>query len=572
MASEGESNDDDNRWTRRNLAALWDGQPYGDTDERIKNMAECDRIMIALYRFQTVGKVAYRRLLGMHGGGGGTSDESFRDILTEKVNKDIESHSGYNKEYPDNGFWPNPVPNATPTIKIEKTDPDRCFAYQFCWHAEPEFLLWHRVIMAEFERCLQDHDPKYDGDCSGDRYSGSDALAAPYWAWEGWDGISLPQIISFPVYVVKTDTWKHQGYPKGSIFPNPYHRWFAPVSIKDQKREYFPTTLAEHNTTTRSSAFTDHGAEFSYPWEQVSIPNKPSMRDVVMYALQNKNWLEFCTMKPGVGGSVWSIENAHNKFHNHVGGLTLGGIQGPGTPSINTDEEEPAEYTGTMAQNQSIFDPLFWLHHSNVERQLCTWQKKFATDDPEPESVPSDELMKRVLYPWTKPELLYQGKLSWNTKSSPSTNATFRDWWDHEALPYKYDEYIVAPIISDKTFTPSRPAFAKAIRMTVFFEKRLYKGGEYDLYYISKSDCKKRLVGTISVLSGQGSPCSHCENRNYGSVDFEVSNTFETIQDAKDAFVNDELYLTRNDNSIKINKIDVEKWTQDLFQPDTNID
>ena len=212
--------------------------------------------------------------------------------------------------------------------------------------------------MAEFERGLQDHDPKYGPHDHDKRHSGPDALAAPYWSWEGWDGLSLPQVVANSIYVLKTDTWKAQGYPKGSIFPNLFHRWFAPVSLEDQRKEVFPSTLADHNTTTSSSAFTDEGAEFEFPWEQISLPKKPSMKDVVQVAIQNSNWLEFCTVNSNVGSSTWSIENAHNKFHNHIGGLTKGGIQGSGNPMlINGDTQE--QYTGTMTQNQSIFDPIF---------------------------------------------------------------------------------------------------------------------------------------------------------------------------------------------------------------------
>jgi len=178
----------DFKWTRRNLLALWDGQPYSCLKERETNMAECDRIMIALHRFQTEGKVAYRRLLGMHGGGGGTSCKTFRSILTEKVEKDIVNHTGYYGTYPDNGIWPNPVPNASPSMHVDEKDLDRCFTYTFCWHAQPEFILWHRPFMAEFEYGLQEYDPKYDGLPPDDekRHSGPDAVAAPYWGWEGW--------------------------------------------------------------------------------------------------------------------------------------------------------------------------------------------------------------------------------------------------------------------------------------------------------------------------------------------------------------------------------------------------
>ena len=72
------SDENSKKWTRRNFIALWDGQPYTTPKERESNMAKCDRIMIALHRFHTDGKVTYRRLLGMHGGGGGTSDDTFR--------------------------------------------------------------------------------------------------------------------------------------------------------------------------------------------------------------------------------------------------------------------------------------------------------------------------------------------------------------------------------------------------------------------------------------------------------------------------------------------------------------
>ena len=553
------TDEQDNKWTRRNLIALWDGQPYCTPEQRVSNMAECDRIMIAFHRFQTDGKVSYRRLLGMHGGGGGTSDNTFRDILNKKVDKDIVSHTGYGSQYPDNGYWPAPVPNATPTVSVNRDDPDRSFTYTFCWHAQPEFLIWHRPIMAEFERGLQDHDPKY-GPGDERRHGGPDAVAAPYWAWEGWDGLSLPQVLANPIYVLKTDQWKDQGYPKGSIFPNPYHRWFAPVSVEDQRKEHFPSTLSDGNTTTRASAFTDFGAEFDNPWEQVSMLHKPSMKDVVQVAIQNPNWLEFCTMNQDVGSSTWSIENVHNKFHNHVGGSTKGGIQGSGAQI----DPNVGDYTGTMGQNQSIFDPMFFLHHGNMERQLCSWQRKFSSEGtkPNPESVPSDELMSRVLYPWTKPELLFRGRLSWNTDSSHATDGTFRDWWPHTTLPYKYDDYLEPPVIPYYGNIPFSPTiFAEAIRMKVYIAKSCYKGGEYDLYFTPKSTGDKELVGAVSVLSGVGGVCAQCSARQEGSVAYEVSDTFKTIPDAKDAFKTGELSLTRNDwCKIEIKRIEVEPW------------
>ena len=69
----------------------------------------------------------------------------------------------------------------------------------------------------------------------------------------------------------------------------------------------------------------------------------------------------------GVGGGSMSIENPHNKFHNRIGGLIYGGIQGSGVqifpdPESPDDPTKANEFTGTMASNESIFDPIFWLH------------------------------------------------------------------------------------------------------------------------------------------------------------------------------------------------------------------
>ncbi|KAJ1405180.1 hypothetical protein B484DRAFT_302973, partial [Ochromonadaceae sp. CCMP2298] len=116
--------------------------------------AELDRFMIALHRAQTKGRVAYRRLCGMHRGGGGTRSPDFMALLHKKMDLDVKAH--YGSQYPDNYYWPEPVPNAPFPTQHKSPSP---FTYTFCWHAEPQFIVWHRPLMLEFERMLQDHDP-----------------------------------------------------------------------------------------------------------------------------------------------------------------------------------------------------------------------------------------------------------------------------------------------------------------------------------------------------------------------------------------------------------------------------
>lgn len=165
-----------------------------------------------------------------------------------------------------------------------------------------------------------------------------------------------------------------------------------------------------------------------------------------------------------------------------------------------------------------------------------TWQIFHATKGttPAPESKPSDELMSRVMYPWTKPNKLFNDELSWNTDLDKESDATFESWWDHTNLPYKYDEYVetkpaVQPPYDGILPTPPSRFTSSAIRMRVTFNKIYYKGGEYELYYTPT----QQLIGAVSVLSGQGSVCARCSQRAEGSVAFEVSETFGSIEDAE---------------------------------------
>ncbi|KAL7570690.1 hypothetical protein ACA910_017814 [Epithemia clementina (nom. ined.)] len=285
--------------------------------------------MIALHRFQTESKVAYCRLVGMHGGGGGNKSAGFLELLTQKMKDDIDCHYGGN--FPYDSYWPNPVSNSPLPQLIGAEDKNQAFAYTFCWHGQPQFLLWHRPLMAEFEIGLQEHDPKYDeGDPN--RHSGADALGAPYWGWEAWDGLTLSQVVTNFYYIVTTDAFAHKGLSKGSSFCNPYFRWIAPVSVEQQLEEHFPEILKDENATRRDSAFSDFRSVFANAWPQVSQPGNPSMKDVVQVAISNPSWNKFATSGSTTGqpenyGSIWSIENPHNKFHNHVGGRIMGGTQ-----------------------------------------------------------------------------------------------------------------------------------------------------------------------------------------------------------------------------------------------------
>ncbi len=149
--------------------------------------------------------------------------------------------------------------------------------------------------------------------------------------------------------------------------------------------------------------------------------------------------------------------------------------------------------------------------------------------------MPPNDVMDRILYPWTKPELLFKGSLSWNTASDEmwTTDASFRDWWNMKDLPYKYDVYLEPP--GPAIPHPWSRITHKAFRKKVYIDKALYKGEEYYLFYTPTSTNVHQLVGAVIVLSGVGGVCAQSSNRivPQAAIAYEVSETFQTISAAE---------------------------------------
>ena len=499
--------------------------------------SEMDRYMIALLRLQTEGRVAYRRLLGMHGGGFGTSQDkeqikawqdsekkkSTRPLMMVKAEldknqvilEDWESkHSTQDED--DNGEWPSPQQNVNPQ-KLEEGQ--EYLAHIFCWHGQSPFLSWHRPLMVEFERLLQEYDllfPKI--------HDGSDALGAHYYDWDGWDGMALPPFINYPRYKLKTSVFNEKLIEVNeklikvecylddeNTIPNPLYRWFAPMLPHDQLNETFPGELTDKNCTTRDPAFSDiSGAtNFYYPFSKNDKNGEPSIETSIYNAMNEEDYLAFCTTTHN-GSS--SIEHGHNSFHNRIGGSD-----------------------GTMSPLQSIFDPIFFLHHSNVERQFLSWQKfwmkKRWFKRRRPESSLPKWLMDTRLYPWTKPNLVKKGSLSWNTPADVDKNgnaakntvndATIGDWWDYEQLEYEYDEYV--PVKEPRSFRVR--SSAPKILMTIWMP--VLTSGKYNLC-LSNTDSEV-TIDSVSIITGNNPPgsgtttCSRCKKRSHLTLVFDVT-------------------------------------------------
>ena len=363
--------------------------------------------------------------------------------------------------------------------------------------------------MVEFERLLQDHDPLFPG-----LHCGSNALGAHYYDWDGWDGMTLPPFINHPTYKIKTQVFNNV-LKKIKTFnstdrtiTNPLYRWFAPMLPHHQLNQTFPSDMPNNcNCTTRDPAFSDDSGSlgFAYPFAKIDSVGIPSIQTSIRHSMRESDFLAFGTITHNGNNS---IEHGHNVFHNRVGGEK-----------------------GTMSPLQSSFDPIFMLHHSNVERQFMSWQKVWSTRGGKV-SLPPEWLMETRLYPWTKPDLVKKGQLSWNTKADVDVDgnaanmtvndATVRDWWNFDDLEYEYDEYVpvTKPLKGKESFGKSR------ILMTVWAP--VLSSGQYDLL-LSHGDEENEKIDSVSLLIGNNlsndtaTTCHQCQKRSHLTLVYDVS-------------------------------------------------
>ncbi|HEY1375854.1 MAG TPA: tyrosinase family protein [Gemmataceae bacterium] len=192
-------------------------------------------------------------------------------------------------------------------------------AWKWCMHGNWWFLPWHRGYLYFFERIIR-------------KMSGDDTFALPYWPWElpGQDVLPAPFRVAMyqgapNALFDGTRTIANQG---GPLQPGPFSTFaggWAYAKTMDQ--------------------FTDIAADLSFGGVQVpktTLPQKP------------------VSQEHGVMES-----QAHDQIHVLVG------------------SSRPNEIDGNMRHPQTAArDPIFWLHHTNVDRLWNQWLAVQGHDNP----------------------------------------------------------------------------------------------------------------------------------------------------------------------------------------------
>jgi len=75
----------------------------------------------------------------------------------------------------------------------------------------------------------------------------------------------------------------------------------------------------------------------------------------------------FCTKNGSSGGSTNSLESIHDMIHNAVGGMGhMSDTTVAGTFRLMDIDERAIVLV-------AVFDPIFWMHHAQIDRLLSLW-------------------------------------------------------------------------------------------------------------------------------------------------------------------------------------------------------
>ncbi|RDL42060.1 uncharacterized protein BP5553_02039 [Venustampulla echinocandica] len=211
----------------------------------------------------------------------------------------------------------------------------------YCTHSSVLFLNWHRPYLALFEQILggyaQDIAKQYPASVSSVYQDAADNLRMPYWDWASTP--EMPDIINHATIQIDTPTGTQS-------VSNPLLQYTFQKFPFDPS--YFPsnTVFANDRYTKRSpdTATSESNPATANYW----LANNKIMERTWSALVKSKDFNSFSTT--AVSGP--SLEAIHNDIHGDVGG----------------------SYGHMMALEYSAFDPIFWLHHTNVDRLFAMWQ------------------------------------------------------------------------------------------------------------------------------------------------------------------------------------------------------
>ncbi|KZV73173.1 photo-regulated tyrosinase [Peniophora sp. CONT] len=214
----------------------------------------------------------------------------------------------------------------------------------YCTHGNVLFPTWHRPYTVLFEQVMQEQAIAIANtyEVNAEQFmSAAQTLRVPYWDW-ALNSVPPDEVIQLRTVTitapdgtrkdVSNPLYQYDFHPIDSSFPSPYSNW--------------QSTL-RHPTNQGASAVTSV-ADLRSRMESVQEDVRASTYNMLTRV---RTWEAFSNHDVGDGGSTSnSLEAIHDGVHSDVGGA------------------------GHMADPAVAgFDPIFFLHHANVDRLVALW-------------------------------------------------------------------------------------------------------------------------------------------------------------------------------------------------------
>ena len=257
----------------------------------------------------------------------------------------------------------------------------------YCQHANVLFPTWHRFYCLRVEQALQTVLP--DGD-----------VALHYWDETSEESLKLgiPKIAMDKTVMID-----------GVEVDNPLRNFTIPREITGKEDSFYAKPAGYTTTRYPYSGIRNPPAAYDIAMihnEEINAMPQSSdelLQENVVYWLNrgrypvspdhpNSVYKEFQMCLEGADynkfsnttSSTTSLEQPHNDVHLMVGGFTEPELNSDG--SVKVDDEGEVVYfglikgsNGDMGANEcASFDPIFFLHHCNIDRMFWVWQKKWG--------------------------------------------------------------------------------------------------------------------------------------------------------------------------------------------------
>ncbi|RPA88543.1 Di-copper centre-containing protein, partial [Choiromyces venosus 120613-1] len=268
----------------------------------------------------------------------------------------------------------------------------------YCTHGNPLFATWHRPYLLLVEQTICGHATsiaaRFTGPDAQKYRDAADRVRIPYWDWSSQVTRSrLPSAVtSQGVTVIQPDA---SGAPQSTVIANPLYSY---KFSNDQNRQtYFAGVFQTIPQTCRQP---DGSFNSRNNLAEDEMTNTYEPRRANTYNLFSiPNFGEFAAAS-GTGATApsnWiSVESIHNDIHAHIGGAN-----------------------GHMSYvDYAAFDPIFWLHHCNVDRLIAMYQAIWPSQFIQ--SSPAAATFGRIVHPGDRDDV--------NTPLRPFRHPDGHEW------------------------------------------------------------------------------------------------------------------------------------------------